>query len=85
MFYQTQTTRRPPKLPPAAMQWSRLLLRDAVCSERVTMRHAAEWTIRSMPGVMGVHSAFLSLVTLTLIFDLDIQIRPRHGPNTSSM
>jgi len=68
MFYQTQTTRRPPKLPPAAMEWSRLLLRDAVCSERVTMRHSAERTIRSLPGVRGVHGTFLSLVTLT--FDL---------------
>ena len=32
-------------------------------------------------GVMGVHSAFLSLVTC----DLDIQTRPSEGPNTSSL
>ena len=30
-------------------------------------------SIPSLPGVMGVHSAFLSLITLT--FDLDIQTR----------
>jgi len=33
--------------------------------------------------VMGVHSAFLSLVTL--IFDFDIQTHPPEGPNTSSL
>jgi len=37
-------------------------------SERVTMCHAAELSIPSLLGVMEVHSAFLSLVTLT--FDL---------------
>jgi len=68
MFYQTQTARRPPKSPPSATQWSRLLLNDVICSDRVTMRHAAERTIPSLPGMMGVHSVFLSLVTLT--FDL---------------
>jgi len=45
------------------------------------IRHAGERTIRSLPGVMGVHSTFLFLVTLT--FDLDIQTRPSEGPNTS--
>jgi len=45
-------------------------------------RHAAERTIPSLPGggVIGVHSAFLSLVTLT--FDVDIQTRPSDGSNT---
>jgi len=39
------------------------------------MRHAAERTIPSLPvGVMGVHSAFLSLATLTFDFDLGIEI-----------
>jgi len=45
MFYQTQIARRPPKSPPAATEWSRLLLRDVVCSQRVTMRHAVQWTV----------------------------------------
>ena len=39
MFY--PTTRRPPKSPPAATEWSRLLLRDVVCS------------IRTLPGGDG--------------------------------
>ena len=69
--------------PPAATEWSRLLLRDVICKDRVTVCHAAEWTIPSLPGVMGVHSAFLSLVTLT--FDLDIQTHLSEGPNTSSL
>jgi len=60
MFYQTQTTRRPPKSPPPATEWSRLLLQDVICSDRVPFRR--------FRGVMEVHSAFLSLVTLT--FDL---------------
>jgi len=51
----------PPKLPPAATEWSRLLLSDVVCSEHVIIRRAAKWTIPSMPGVMGVHSAFVIL------------------------
>ena len=34
-------------------------------------------------SLIGVHSAFLSLVTLT--FDLDIQTRPSEGPNPSSL
>jgi len=42
---------------PAAKEWPRLLLSDVVCSERVTMRRAAELTIPSLPGVMGVFSA----------------------------
>jgi len=28
----------------------------AVCNERVTVRHTAEQTIPSLPGVMAVHS-----------------------------
>jgi len=47
-----------PKSPPAATQWSRTLLHDVICSERVTVRHATERTIPSLPGVMGVHSSF---------------------------
>jgi len=34
------------EITPAATEWSRLLLNDVVCSERVTMCHAAEWTDR---------------------------------------
>jgi len=69
MFYQTQIARRQPKSSsPAAMEWFRLLLHDVICSERVTMRLRAERIIPSLPVVMGVHSAFLSLVTLS--FDL---------------
>jgi len=38
------------------------------------MRHVAAWTIHSLLGVMGVHTArFLYLV--------DIQTRPSEGPN----
>jgi len=37
----------------AATEWSRLLLHDVVCSERATMHHAAEWTIRLLPGGDG--------------------------------
>jgi len=36
MFYQTQTARKPPKSPPAATEWSRLPVRDVICSDRVT-------------------------------------------------
>jgi len=43
--------------PRAATEWSRLLVRYVICSERVLFRRCR--------GVMGVHSAFLSLVTLT--------------------
>jgi len=63
VLHQTQNARRPPKSPPAVTEWSSLLLRDVVCSERVTVRHAAERTIRSLPGVMEVRSAFLSLTS----------------------
>jgi len=55
--------------PPAATEWSRLLLHDVSCSERVTMHFQ-----------LGGN---LSMVTLT--FDLDIQTRPSEGPNTSSL
>ena len=44
----------------AATEWSRLLLHDVVCSERVPFRRCRE--------VSGVHNTFLSLVTWT--FDL---------------
>ena len=57
MFYQTNRTQAV-KITPAAMEWSRLLLHDVVCSECVTMHHAAELTIRLLPGMMGVHSTF---------------------------
>jgi len=40
-------------------------------------------SIPSPPGVMGVHSTFLSLVTLT--FDLRIQTPSSEGPNTYSL
>ena len=52
--------------PPAATEWSRLLLHDVICSDRVTVRHAAELTIPSLPGVMGVHSAFFAPSDLDL-------------------
>jgi len=39
LFYQTQTAHRPPKSPPAATEWSYLLLLDVFCSERVPLRH----------------------------------------------
>jgi len=51
------------------MEWSRLLLHDVICSERVTMHF--QW------------GGNLSLMTVT--FDVDIQTRPSEGPNTSSM
>jgi len=43
---------------PAAMDWSRLLLHDVICSECVPFRRCR--------GVIGVHSVFLSLVTFDL-------------------
>jgi len=64
MFYQTYAARSHAvhcHHPLAAMEWSCLLLHDVVCSERVTMRHAVEQTIRLLPGVIGVHSAFCPL------------------------
>jgi len=69
--------------PPAATEWSCLLLPDVICSNRVIMRHATEQTILSLLGVIGVHRPFLSLVTL--IFDLDIQTCPSDGQNMSSL
>jgi len=36
---------------PAATEWSRVPLRDVICIDRVTMRHAAERTILSLLGV----------------------------------
>jgi len=48
------------------MEWSRLLLHDVIYSDRVTVRHAAELTIPSLPGVMGVHSAFFAPSDLDL-------------------
>jgi len=78
MFYQTNA-RRPPKSPPAAMEWFRPLLHDDICSERVTMRYAAERIIHLLSGVMGVHSA------LFVPGDLDIQTRWSEGPNTYTL
>jgi len=49
------------KITPAVTEWSRLLLCDVVCSERVTVCHATERTIRSLPRVTWMHSAFLTL------------------------
>jgi len=52
------------KIPPTAAteeEWCRLLLRDVICNVRVSFHRC--WR------VMGVHSTFLSPVTLT--FDLD--------------
>jgi len=60
-----------PSPPPAATEWSRLLLNYVICSEHVTVHFQWEGS--------------LSLVTLTLTFDLDIQTRPSEGPNTSSL
>jgi len=51
---------------PGSDEWFPLLLSDVLCSERVTMRHAAEQTIRSLPGECTTR--VLSVVTLT--FDL---------------
>jgi len=59
-------THAPPNHPLAATEWSRLLLHDVICSQRVPFRRCRV--------VIGVHSTFLSLVTL--IFDLGIQTRP---------
>ena len=57
MFYQTNRS-QDSEITPAATEWFPLLLNDVICSDRVTMRHAAERTIPSLPGVIGVHSAF---------------------------
>jgi len=59
MFYHINphAARRNHPPPSAAMEWSHLLVHDVICSEHLPFRHCQ--------GVMGVHSAFLSLVTLT--------------------
>jgi len=61
--------------PPAATEWSHLLLCDIICSERIPLCQCREWREYT--------ARFLSLVTLTL--DLDIQTRPSEGTNTSSL
>ena len=53
-------------LPLAAVEWSRLLLNDVICSECITVHFQWEGN--------------LSLVTLTI--DLDIQTHPSEGPDT---
>jgi len=58
---------------PAAMEWSRLLLCDVICSERIPLCHCQR--------VMGVHSTFFVPGDL----DLDIQTPPSKGSNTSSL
>jgi len=60
MFYQTQTARKPVKSSPGS--------NGMVPSAGVSRYLQQARSIPSMPGVMGVYSAFLSLVTLT--FDL---------------
>jgi len=75
MFYQTQPPPAArsravhPSHLPAATEWSRLLLCDFICSERVTMHF--QWERN------------LSLVTST--FDLDIQTCPSKEANMSSL
>jgi len=61
MFYRTHTARKPPKVPvtvhsrypvtpPAAMEWSRLLLL-VICSVRCTLYNACQWGwLSSFPG-----------------------------------
>jgi len=56
-------------IPPTRTEWFRLLLRDVICSQRITVHF--QW------------GENLSLVTLT--FDLNIQTRPSEGPSTSSV
>ena len=38
------------EISPTVTGWSRLLLRDVVCSERIARRHAAERIIQSLRG-----------------------------------
>jgi len=54
---------------PATTQWSRLLLRDVICSERVTVHF--KWG--------------RNLFMVTLTFDLNIQTRPSEAPNAPSL
>jgi len=76
MFSEHRPHAAPWNHPLAVMEWSRLLLRDDVCSQHVPFRRCE--------GVMGVHSAFL------VTDDLD-HLWPWHsnllseGPNTSSL
>jgi len=73
MFYNTQTARRPRKSPPAATELSRLLLHDVVCTSAASALQCImqqNGPFVRCHGVMGEHSTFLSLVTLTLIFKL---------------
>jgi len=52
MFFSNMNNMQAAKITPATREWSCLLLSDIVCSERITMHHAAK-------RMMGVHSAFL--------------------------
>jgi len=86
MFYQTycpsshhQCALPSLRHPPAAMEWSCLLLHDVICSVW-HMAHALQCTVN---GDDTAVFPVLSLVTLT--FDLDIQTRPSKGPNVSSL
>ena len=67
MFYQTYAARKPPSActpvtpsPPAATQWSALLLDDAICSVLRT-----PYNTLSMGDYAAVSFPFLPLATLT--------------------
>jgi len=80
MSYQTYVARKPPKSPLATTEWSGLLLRDVIYSERVPFRRCRGWW-----DYMTQQFSVLPLVTLTFDLWLDIQTRPSEGPNTSSL
>jgi len=49
MFHQTQTTRSPPKLPPTATEWSRLLLNDVIAASTFhSVATGGDWSAQSV-------------------------------------
>ena len=85
MFYQnTQTARKPPSactLPPAATEWSGLLLDDVTCSVRRTVHALHALSMRMAQQFFR----FCPWWPWPVTFDLIIQTRPCEGPNTFSL
>jgi len=81
MLYETCTAHRPPKSPPAATEWPRLLLRDVIWSEREPFRRCRGWCC----CMTQQFSVFCPWRPWPLTFDLALQAPQSEGPNTSSM
>ena len=81
MLYETCTAHRPPKSPPAATEWPRLLLRDVIWSEREPFRRCRGWCC----CMTQQFSVFCPWRPWPLTFDLALQAPQSEGSNTSSM